>query len=121
MLIQVKLKSTIPTLLTLGLATTLITPPALAGESEVTRTGRNGRSYSTQRSWSQGQYNRITTGSNGNQNSSEAIWGDGEFNSTTTNSSGYERNTNATWGDGEYERNTTDSQGRSVGVRRSRN
>lgn len=93
MTIQLKLKSTIITVLTL----TLITPVAFAGEREVIRTGRNGRSSTTQTSWGEREYNRTTTGSNG-----------------------YERNTNATWGDGKYHRRTTDSQGRSVEVRRSR-
>ena len=81
-------KSALGTIAALSLVILSFSEPAFAGQQATVRTGRNGRSFSTERTYGDGQQTTVRAGSNGNTQTTERTYGDGQQTTVRTGPNG---------------------------------
>jgi hypothetical protein len=87
-------KSILNLTLSIGLLTLGFTQTAFAGQLNTTRTGPNGNTITTNRSYGNGQLNTTRTGPNGNTTTTNRRYSNGQQTTTRTGPNGNSQVTN---------------------------
>jgi hypothetical protein len=91
------MRKTIISLSILGFTVLGLGQAAFAGQQTTTRTGPNGNTQTTNRTYGNGQQTTTRTGSNGNTQTTKRTYGNGQQTTTRTGPNGKTQTTNRTF------------------------